>query len=102
MIAYEKLSAPLHAFVDGLRGVHHFAPPQGASGTDAFRKAVDDHALVSEHPLVRVHPETGERALYVNPGFLKHVVGLTPSESQALFELLWEHVTRPEFTVRFK
>jgi alpha-ketoglutarate-dependent sulfate ester dioxygenase len=102
VVAYERLSAPLRAFVDGLRGVHRFAPPQGASGTDAFTKAVDDRALVSEHPLVRVHPETGERALYVSPGFLKHVVGLAPRESQVLLELLWEHVTRPEFTVRFK
>ncbi|SAK58114.1 taurine dioxygenase [Caballeronia fortuita] len=102
VIAYEKLSAPLRAFVDGLRGVHRFAPPQGASGTDAFKKAVNEHALVSEHPLVRVHPETGERALYVSPGFLKHIAGLAPRESQVLLELLWEHVTRPEFTVRFK
>nr|WP_310731370.1 TauD/TfdA family dioxygenase [Burkholderia pseudomultivorans] len=58
--------------------------------------------LVTEHPLVRVHPETGERALYVSPSFLKSIVGLTPRESQALLELLWEHVTRPEFTIRFK
>ncbi|WP_250536630.1 TauD/TfdA family dioxygenase [Caballeronia sp. AZ10_KS36] len=102
VIAYEKLSATLRAFVDGLRGIHRFAPPQGASGTDAFAKAVNEHTLVSEHPLVRVHPETGERALYVSPGFLKSIVGLTPRESQALLELLWEHVTRPEFTIRFK
>jgi alpha-ketoglutarate-dependent sulfate ester dioxygenase len=102
VVAYEKLSAPLRAFVDGLRGVHRFAPPQGASGTDAFEKAVKDQTLVSEHPLVRVHPETGERALYVSPGFLKQIVGLAPRESQVLLELLWEHVTRPEFTVRFK
>ncbi|WP_114809547.1 TauD/TfdA dioxygenase family protein [Paraburkholderia kururiensis] len=102
VIAYEKLSAPLRAFVDGLRGVHRFAPPAGASGTGAFEQAVKDQPLVSEHPLVRVHPETGERALYVSPGFLKQIVGLAPRESQVLLELLWEHVTRPEFTVRFK
>jgi alpha-ketoglutarate-dependent taurine dioxygenase len=100
--AYEKLSEPLRAFVDGLRGVHRFAPPAGASGTDAFVQAVTQRTLVTEHPLVRVHPETGERALYVSPGFLKYIVGVTPRESQALLELLWEHVTRPEFTVRFK
>ncbi|MGF6743975.1 TauD/TfdA dioxygenase family protein [Paraburkholderia atlantica] len=102
VVAYEKLSAPLRAFVDGLRGVHRFAPPQGAKGTDAFASAVEQHTLVSEHPIVRVHPETGERALYVSPGFLKQIVGLAPRESQVLLELLWEHVTRPEFTVRFK
>ncbi|SAL21613.1 taurine dioxygenase [Caballeronia terrestris] len=102
VIAYEKLSAPLRQFVDGLRGVHRFAPPPGARGTGAFAQAVEERALVAEHPLVRVHPETGERALYVSPGFLKHIADVTPRESQVLLELLWEHVTRPEFTVRFK
>jgi alpha-ketoglutarate-dependent taurine dioxygenase len=100
--AYETLSKPLQTFVDGLRGVHQFAPPAGARATNEFDRAVKDRSLISEHPLVRVHPETGERALYVSPGFLKRIVGLTPRESQLLLELLWEHVTRPEFTVRFK
>ncbi len=102
VVAYEKLSAPLRGFIDGLRGIHRFTAPVGASATDAFEQAVKERSLVSEHPLVRVHPETGERALYVSPSFLKSIVGLTPRESQALLELLWEHVTRPEFTVRFK
>jgi len=102
VVAYEKLSAPLRTFVDGLRGIHRFAAPQGTHSTDAFDKAVRDRLLVSEHPLVRVHPETGERALYVSPGFLKEIAGLAPRESQVLLELLWEHATRPEFTVRFK
>ncbi|RZF27317.1 TauD/TfdA family dioxygenase [Paraburkholderia sp. UYCP14C] len=102
VVAYEKLSEPLRKFVDALRGVHRFAPPQGARGTEASASAVEQHALVSEHPLVRVHPETGERALYVSPGFLKQIAGVTPRESQVLLELLWEHVTRPEFTVRFR
>jgi alpha-ketoglutarate-dependent sulfate ester dioxygenase len=100
--AYETLSAPLRHFVDGLRGIHRFAPPAGAEGSAAFKEAVQTHTLVSEHPLVRVHPETGERALYVSPSFLKSIVGLAPRESEALLELLWEHVTRPDFTVRFK
>ena len=58
--------------------------------------------MVSEHPLVRVHPETGERALYCSPSFLKAIVGLTPRESDHVLELLWEHAVRPEFTVRFR
>jgi len=102
VVAYEKLSAPLRGFIDGLRGIHKFTAPAGASGTSEFEQAVKERSLVSEHPLVRVHPETGERALYVSPSFLKSIVGVTPRESQALLELLWEHVTRPEFTVRFK
>jgi alpha-ketoglutarate-dependent sulfate ester dioxygenase len=100
--AYDKLSAPLRSFVDGLRAVHRFTAPAGASGTGEFERAVKDRTLVSEHPLVRVHPETAEKALYVSPSFLKGIVGVTPRESQAILELLWEHVTRPEFTVRFK
>ena len=102
VVAYEKLSAPLRGFIDGLRGIHKFTAPAGASGTTEFEQAVKERSLVSEHPLVRLHPETGERALYVSPSFLKSIVGVTPRESQALLELLWEHVTRPEFTVRFK
>jgi taurine dioxygenase len=51
---------------------------------------------------VTVHAETGERILYVNSSFLKSIVGLTPRESQKILEILWEHITRPEYTVRFK
>jgi len=49
-----------------------------------------------------VHPETGERVLYLSPSFLKSIVGLSPRESQRMLELLWEHIVRPEFTLRFK
>ncbi|CAG2137940.1 TauD/TfdA dioxygenase family protein [Cupriavidus plantarum] len=100
--AYQALSAPLKAFVDGLRGIHRFTAPAGASATREFDSLVNRASLVSEHPLVRVHPETGERALYVSPSFLKSVKDLTPRESQQILELLWEHAIRPEFTVRFK
>ena len=51
---------------------------------------------------MRVHPETGERALFVSPSFLKSIVGVSARESQVLLEFLWEHVVRPEFTVRFR
>ncbi|MBV8621104.1 MAG: TauD/TfdA family dioxygenase [Curvibacter sp.] len=100
--AYQKLSEPLRRFVDGLRGIHRFSAPPGATATEAYRQLVQNHQLVSEHPLVRVHPETGERVLFVSPGFLKSLVGFSPRESRHLLELLWEHILRPEFTVRFK
>jgi len=58
--------------------------------------------LETEHPIVRVHPETGERVLFVSPSFLKTIVGLTARESEVMLDLLWEHVVRPEYTVRFK
>lgn len=100
--AYQALSAPLRGFVDTLWGRHQFSAPPGAQATEEYQRLVGEARLVSEHPLVRVHPDTGERALFVSPSFLKQVVGLSPRESRVLLELLWEHVVRPEFTVRFK
>jgi taurine dioxygenase len=100
--AYNALSPTLRGFLDGLRGEHRFAPPQGVQTTKEYEESLRRKTLVSHHPLIRVHPETGERVLYVSPGFLKSIVGLTPRESQQLLELLWEHAVRPEFTVRFR
>jgi taurine dioxygenase len=100
--AYQGLSETLRGFIDGLRGIHRFAAPQGAKTTGEYENLVTSRGQVSEHPLVRVHPETGERALYISPSFLKSVVGLHPRESQQLLELLWEHAVRPDYTVRFR
>ena len=100
--AYNALSPTMRAFVDGLRGVHRFAPPPGVDETPEYRELMRKRTLVSEHPIVRVHPESGERALFVSPSFLKSIVGLEARESQVLLEFLWEHVVRPEFTVRFR
>lgn len=100
--AYNGLSDTLRGFVDSLRGVHYFTPPEGQDATETFVKRNTDRPLVSEHPLVRVIPENGERALFVSPSFLKRITGLKPRESQQLLELLFEHVTRPEYTVRFR
>lgn len=100
--AYHGLSDTLRGFVDTLRAVHRFAPPQGSGSSEEYQELLRTRGQESEHPLVRVHPETGERALYVSPSFLKEVVGLTPRESQQLLELLWEHAVRQDYTVRFK
>ncbi len=100
--AYNALSPTMQKIVEGLRGEHRFTAPQGVQATNEYDNMVDNRLMVSHHPLVRVHPETGEKVLYVSPSFLKSIVGLTPRESQAMLELLWEHAVRTEFTVRLK
>ncbi|WP_246129785.1 TauD/TfdA dioxygenase family protein [Verticiella sediminum] len=100
--AYSALSEPLRNFIDTLRGEHRFSPPQGAQASDEYRELVQRNTLVSEHPLVTVHPETGEKVLYISPGFLKTLRGLRTRESRVLLEFLWEHSVSSEFTVRFK
>lgn len=99
--AYNGLSPTMRTFVDGLRGIHRFLPREDAADSE-YNHLIKRRALVSEHPLVIVHPETGDRVLFVSPGFLTKITALAPRESQKLLELLWEHITRPEYTVRFK
>ncbi len=100
--AYNGLSEPMRGLVDGLCGLHFTAPPPVEPGSTEYEAYLKRKKLVSEHPLVRVHPETGERALYVSPNYLKSIVGVSPRESQLLLELLWEHAVRQDYTVRFK
>ncbi len=100
--AYRGLSETMRGFVDGLRGLHYTAAPAVEPGTKAYEDYMKRRKLVTEHPIVRVHPETGERALYVSPSYLKEIVGMTPRESQQFLELLWEHAVRQEYTVRYR
>jgi alpha-ketoglutarate-dependent taurine dioxygenase len=100
--AYNGLSETMRGIVDGLRGIHRFEPPRGAARDAAYDESIQKRAMETEHPIVRVHPETGERQLFVSPSFLKSIVGLAPRESELMLEMLWEQVVRPEYTVRFK
>jgi alpha-ketoglutarate-dependent taurine dioxygenase len=104
--AYEALSPAFQEFLLGLRAVHDGKAQFGAllerrDGDGEWDGEVYDQLRPVEHPVVRTHPETGERALFVNPGFTSHVVGLEPDESEALLSFLYRHSTGPEFTVRY-
>ena len=102
VVAYDSLSEPIRNFVDGLRALHKFQPPTEVDITEEYRAMQERRQLTTEHPMVRVHPETGERVLYISPSFLKSIVGLEPRESELILEMLWEHSVRPEFTLRYK
>lgn len=98
--AYRGLSEPMRRIAETLRGIHRFSPAGGR--TSEYDAVVKRRPMATEHPLVTVHPDSGERVLFVSPNFLKSIVGFSPRESQKLLELLWEHAVRPEYTVRFK
>ena len=100
--AYNALSAPLREFIDNLHCRHSFGGLTGGEASADRRSSIQRRMMISEHPLVRVHPETGERVLYVSPAFVKSIVELAPRESQGLLEMLWEHAVRTDFTVRFR
>ncbi|MCS0604794.1 TauD/TfdA family dioxygenase [Streptomyces sp. LP11] len=101
--AYAGLSAPVRAFVDGLRAEHRLGVGyQPRPGDDAYLRHLLDHQVASVHPLVRVHPETGERVLSVNGYYLEQIEDVSRPESAALLEMLLEQAVRPEYTVRFR
>ncbi|MBQ0826984.1 TauD/TfdA dioxygenase family protein [Streptomyces tagetis] len=101
--AYAGLSAPFRAFVDGLRAEHRLGVGyQSRPGDDAYARHLLDHQVATVHPLVRVHPETGERVLFVNGYYVEQITGLSRPESSAVLDLLVEQAARPEYTVRFR
>lgn len=100
--AYDALSPTMRDFVDGLRGIHTYLSYDGMKLNQDFLDRIAANQKVSEHPIVRVHPESGRRALWVSPKFLREIVGLTPTESDGLLAILKTHAVRPEFTLRFK
>jgi taurine dioxygenase len=99
--AYEGLSPALQGFVDDLHAVHGGGRRGGYEQYQETERRKATGPQVAVHPLVRVHPETGEKALFVNPGTTSHIVGLRARESQKLLEVLVEEVTRPRYHVRF-
>ncbi|MFJ3285341.1 TauD/TfdA dioxygenase family protein [Streptomyces sp. NPDC086669] len=101
--AYAGLSEPVRRFVDGLRAEHRLGVGyQPRPGDDAYVRHLLDHQVASLHPLVRVHPETGERVLYVNGYYVEQIDGLSRAESGVVLEMLLEQAVRPEYTVRFR
>jgi taurine dioxygenase len=91
----------MREMVDGLTAVHSARPvlermQPGSVDTNPAP------GFENVHPLVRVHPETGRKALFINPSFVTRIVELTPAESARLIALLSEHVKSPDFWMRWR
>ncbi|MBA0053396.1 TauD/TfdA family dioxygenase [Streptomyces sp. AJS327] len=101
--AYQDLPDPLRELADRLRAVHtndyDYAAPKTERAAE-HRRVFTSRRWRTEHPVVRVHPESGERGLFIG-GFAQSIVGLSPSESHDLLRILQSYVTRPENTVRW-
>ncbi|MEU6931895.1 TauD/TfdA family dioxygenase [Streptomyces sp. NPDC046374] len=106
--AYERLPEPLRVLAEGLRAVHSNDYDYAALRPDTlpeqlvrFREVFASTKFLTEHPVVRVHPETGERTLLLG-NFVQRISGLTGADSRALVDLFQSHVERPENTVRWQ
>ncbi|MEO6716944.1 MAG: TauD/TfdA family dioxygenase [Novosphingobium sp.] len=98
--AYEGLSPAMKAWLPQLTAVHDgsiFATLQGKS-----KESFWEQFPVQRHPVIRTHPETGERALYVNSAFTTHIEGLSDKESAWLLDHLYSQASRPEYQCRFR
>ncbi|MBL4721933.1 MAG: TauD/TfdA family dioxygenase [Alphaproteobacteria bacterium] len=103
-LAYETLSDGMKRMLDGMTAVNSSAKGAAARSRDDRRKtaAKNDFGETPEavHPVVRIHPETGRKALYVNFGHTTRFSNMTEAESAPILNYLFEHQTRPEFTCR--
>jgi alpha-ketoglutarate-dependent taurine dioxygenase len=104
--AYRSLSAPVRELADQLTAVHdgtrEFGYYLAQRGGNSWEGRNYDRLEPVEHPVVRVHPESGRRSLFVNPGFTSHIAGVSDAESRGLLDLFYAHLTKPEHIVRHR
>jgi taurine dioxygenase len=105
-LAYETLSAGMKRMLEGLVAVNSSAAADvSRTREDRLRDSARADAkkeYVAAHPVVRVHPETGKKALYVNSAHTVSFEGMTMEESAPLLQYLFRHQVRPDFTCRFR
>ncbi|WP_229403357.1 TauD/TfdA dioxygenase family protein [Micromonospora okii] len=105
-LAYDSLSEPVRRLADQLTAVHdgtrEFGYYLAQRGGNVWEGKPVSRLDPVEHPVVRVHPETGRRGIFVNPGFTSHIVGMSDVESRAILDLLYAHLTKPEHLVRHR
>ena len=106
--AYDALSGPLKRLLEGLTATHDFTR---SFPLERFGNTAEDLARWEEarrknpplsHPVIRTHPVSGRRSLFVNEGFTTRINELSETESEVILKLLFAHATRPEFTLRWR
>ena len=104
--AYDGLSDAVKEQIEGKVAVHDFAHFRVAmrkrGKTEAEIEAFNAQYPMVEHPVVRTHPETGRRGIYVNVGFTQHIVGMDKADSDALLKHLYGQAAIPEYQCRFR
>lgn len=110
-LAYDALSEGMRKLLEPLRALHSFSGSQGLGGygreqdldhaTDTLKEDSSIHETVS-HPVIRTHPDTGRKALYVNGMFTIRFEGMSDEESAPLLGFLYDHASAPEFCCRFR
>jgi taurine dioxygenase len=108
-LAYESLSPGLRDYVDTLTAVHdgsrefgYYLAQRRQGRGNVWEGEVFTALEPVEHPVVRVHPESGRKGLFVNPGFTSHIVGVSEHESRGILDILYAHLTKPEHVVRHR
>ena len=106
--AFEGLSKPLQVLLDGLTATHDFtksfplerfgSTPEDLARWEQTRKSNPPLS----HPVIRTHPVSGRKSLFVNEGFTTKINELSEAESEAILKLLFAHATRPEYTIRWR
>ncbi len=111
-LAYETLSPGMKRLLDGLTAIHSARQVYGVGADNDYARIEGMGAMKilrsetahreTEHPVVRTHPETGRKSLYVNRNFTIRFKDMTVEESRPLLQFLFEHAVRPEYTCRFR
>jgi taurine dioxygenase len=100
--AYDALSAPLRQMLSGLTARHESEHIYRGRYSDRGVDDRDRHYPTAEHPVIRTHPETGKKAIYVNRTFTRRILDLSDTESEAILRLLFEHCEQVDFQIRFR
>jgi len=101
-LAYEALSKPMQVFLGGLKAFHeseHFYKGRYQNKNEVDMNKEYPSAI---HPIIRTHPETGKKAIYVNKFFTTRIEGLADQESKLILDYLFTHIEKTEFQIRYK